>query len=369
MNDVKTTGRLAAAACMGALLLACSGRQVTRHVAPMPDVGADGYYAIGRAEHVARRYDAAQRYWDAALRLDPGHVDARNGMAVLLAERGKYDQAIALWRTLVDGGKAQPPAAQAFLLGNLGYALYLRGDRDEAVTMLEKACVLDPYRPLAWEHLATVLEALGQTERALQMMKQARALQTHDIAQDYALTGARAPTREPAMAGLSPWPEGLARTELRQAGAVVEVHRVAAPAVPPPQAAPPTAAKGESANGSNGSGGNAGLRLEISNGNGAPGMAAQWKRRLAGPEWKSVRLTNEKPFSVPVTRIEYHGDTGAGVVARALAGRLGLAAPTALPDGAAVVARSDLRIVLGWDQRPAAAPADKEPARVAVQAP
>ncbi|MBB3223772.1 LytR C-terminal domain-containing protein [Pseudoduganella umbonata] len=362
-------GRMAAAACIGALLMACGGRQpsLTQHTVPVPAIGADGYYAIGRAEHAARRFDAAQRAWDAALRLDPRHADTRNGMAVLAAEQGNYGKAIALWRKLVEEATGLPPAEQAFLLGNLGYALYLHGGRDEAVTLLERACVLDPHQPRAWEHLASVLEAQGHADRALQMMSQARTLRTHDIRHDYALTGTRAPQAAmsaaavPAALGPSPWPDGLARTELRKTGAVIEVHRVTA------AAAQPLPAKDErdGADELYGKGGDGAVRLEISNGNGARGMAAAWKRRLAGPEWKSVRLTNEKPYAVPVTRIEYRGDANAFAVARALARRLGLPAPQQLANGAA---RTDLRIVLGWDQRTLAAPAAKASALVAMQA-
>jgi hypothetical protein len=359
-------GRMAAAACIGALLLACGGRQpaLTKHTVPVPAVGADGYYAIGRAEHAARRFDAAQRAWDAALRLDPRHADTRNGMAVLFAERGNYRQAIALWRTLVAEATALPPAEQAFLLGNLGYALYLQGERGEAVALLEKACLLDPYQPHTWEQLASALEAQGQGERAGQMKKQAHALRMHDIRHDYALTGVRAPAvavnkvPEP-----SPWPEGLARTELRQTGAVIEVHTMAAAG---PAQLPLAQGNRDDGDGFHGNGGDRGVRLEISNGNGARGMAAAWKRRLAGPAWQSVRLTNEKPYAVPVTRIEYRGDAEMGAVARALASRLGLPAPKLLADGAA---RSDLRIVLGWDQRAVPAPAVKIPAQGAMQAP
>jgi tetratricopeptide (TPR) repeat protein len=364
-------GRLAAAACCGALLLACTARQpLARHTAPVPAVGADGYYAIGRAAHAAGRYDAARRAWDAALRLDPPHADTRNGMAVLLAGQGRYGEAITLWRALVEDGRTLPAAGQALLLGNLGHALYLRGDRDEALGVLGKACLLDPYRPLAWEQLAAVLEALGQPERARQMMEQARALRTQGIRRDDASTGERAPAAPvPAVEAPGPWPQGIARIELRQAGAVIEVHRVAAAAAQPPL---PLAESGDG-DGGNGDGGNGkssnGLRLEISNGNGERGMAAAWKQRLAGPQWKSVRLTNAKSYAVAVTRIEYRGDANAAGAALALARRLGLPAPRMLAEGAAGMDRADLRIVLGRDRRGVAAPAGEMVAQGAVQVP
>jgi len=365
---MNTSGKLVSVACVGVLLLAC-GAQPTK--APVPFAGADAYYALGRAEHAAQRFAQARRAWEQALQADPGHADARNGMAVLLAGQGDYGKATALWRALVEEGKALPAAERAFLLGNLGYALYLQGEREEALTMLEQACMLDPYRPLAWEHLATVLDALGQADRALQMTKQARALRKHDIRQDYAMTrpdrtGRQAASALPAPAPAQramPWPADMMRTEVRQVGAVFEVHRVAAPAVTaasPITREPSVTAIASIASAPSGAPGSAaaGMRLEISNGNGVCGMAAAWARRLEGQQWKSVRLSNAKPFGVRATRIEYR--EGTAVAARALAQRLGLPMPRVMPAGGP--AKTDLRIVLGRDQRMDAA------GRIAAQA-
>lgn len=329
-----TTARMAGSLCAGALLLACAS---PRPQVQVPFLGADAYYALGRADHAARRPEPARRHYAQALQVDPAHANARNGMAVLLAEQGDYAEAVKIWRTLVAEAVALPAAERAFLLGNLGYALYLQGEQVEALAMLEQACVLDPYRPLAWEQLAGVLEATGDTQRALRMTKQARMLRTHDIRQDYALTGAAVPAAAASAARETPWPADLARTEVRRVGAVVEVRRVAAVA--------PVPVVEENASP---------LKLEISNGNGVRGMAAAWARRLREPAFASVRLknvrltnvrlTNVRPFAVPVSRIEYRDTPDAGKLAQALAARLGMRATPA--SGTA-----DLRIVLGWDQR------------------
>lgn len=355
------------AACLGSLLLGCS---VPRHdlpaqaAAPTAPFGtADGYYALGRGEHAAARPPLARRAYEAALRLDPAHRGARNGLAVLLAEGGDYTGAIALWRKLLTQSAGLPAAEQGFLLGNLGYALYLKGDREEAVTVLMWACVRDPLQPVAWEHLGAVLQTLGQTDLALQMMRQARLLRTHDLRGDYAVAGGTAPAAAPVDRAPehSLWPADLARTEVRAVGAaLVEVHRVApqtAAAAPVPLPGPklvsaPLAAPLAAPAAPVDAPARGGLRLEISNGNGVRGMAAAWARdrKVTDIGWKSVRLTNTRPFAVPVTRLEY-GAQGEEV-ARLLSRRLGLPAPRAV----AVKADADLRIVLGWDRR-AAAPA------------
>lgn len=359
----RTIREAARAACLGSLLLGCSvPRQdvPAQAVAPAATFGsADGYYTLGRSEHAAAHAPLARRAYEAALRLDPAHRGARNGLAVVLAEGGDYAGAIALWRKLLTQSAGLPPAEQGFLLGNLGYALFLKGEREEAVTVLMWACVRDPLQPVAWEHLGAVLQTLGQTDLAMQMMRQARMLRTHDLPGDYAVAGGTAPAAGPVAQDHSLWPAELARTEVRAVGgAVVEVRRIApqvaaAPAPLPlpapvpvpklvsvslPAPTPPATVDAPP---------QPGLRLEISNGNGVRGMAAAWARdrKITEVGWKSVRLTNTRPFAVPVTRLEYGAE--GEEVARVLAQRLGLPAPRA----AAADARADLRIVLGWDRR------------------
>ncbi|WUR12958.1 LytR C-terminal domain-containing protein [[Empedobacter] haloabium] len=345
---MKTTSRIvsaACAACTGAVLLACGMPRQPDPApvpapAPVPLDSADTLYALGRGAHAARQPQRARTAYEDALRRDPAHRGAANGMAVLLAETGDLNGAIGRWRALLAAQPQPSSAEQAFLLGNLGYALYLQGARDEAVAALEKACVLDPLQPLAWEHLAAVLETAGQTERALRMMKQARTLRDHDLRRDYAVAGSTSAhaAPEPIAPAPSLWPADLARTEVHPAGAaVVEVRRVEAAVAP---ARGPALAR-------------SGLRLEISNGNGVPGMAAAWARdeRIRSLRWNAVRLTNTRPFGVRVTRIEY--GNGGAAVAQVLSQRLGLT----LPQPVQGAGGADLRIVLGHDRRPAQAPA------------
>jgi len=361
----RTIREAARAACLGSLLLGCS---VPRQDVPAQAVAsaapfgsADGYYTLGSSEHAAAHAPLARRAYEAALRLDPAHRGARNGLAVVLAEGGDYAGAIALWRKLLTQSAGLPSAEQGFLLGNLGYALYLNGDREEAVTMLVWACLRDPLQPVAWEHLGAVLQTLGQTDLALQMMRQGRVLRSHDLRGDYKVAGGTAPSAA-AVDGApehSLWPADLARTEVRAVGgAVVEVRRVAPPVAPVLAPVPtpgpllasvslPASAAASAPAAPVDAPPQPGLRLEISNGNGVRGMAAAWARdrKITEVGWKSVRLTNTRPFAVPVTRLEYGAD--GEEVARVLAQRLGLPAPRA----AAADARADLRIVLGWDRR------------------
>src|SRR5476649_1984219 len=213
-------------ACAGALLMACGDVQVAPSAGTaQPNYApqlADGYAALGRAQYDAMRYADALRSYQRAAQLDPRNVGARNGMAVAYAAQGDYLRAITLWRGMLADGAAL--ADRALLTANLGYAYLLDGDAAQAAAMLEQACVLDPLDALAWEHLGLALDKTGQHERAAAMLKQARTLHLHDARSDYALVSA----------------SGVARTEVTQDGAMVEVRRVN-PVAPQPSE-PPTQA-------------------------------------------------------------------------------------------------------------------------------
>lgn len=187
-----------------------------------------------------------------------------------------------------------------------------------AVTALEQACLLDPADASRWEQLGAALQAGGERERAATMFKQAATLRAHDLQRDYALL------KEGAAQARAVVDASMPRTEVRQIGAaLVEVLRVAASVEAAPSAQ--------------------GVKLEISNGNGVAGAAARLARTLDAQGIKATRLTNLKPFVVPVSRIEYQRDQQQ--LAQTLAQRLGL--PLQAQSGRSAYA--DMRIVLGRD--------------------
>lgn len=190
---------------------------------------------------------------------------------------------------------------------------------DDGLTALEQACLDEPLSAQRWQQLGTALQAQGQEQRAAAMLKQARMLREHDVQRDLAILPPQAVT-------------GLDRTELVPIGpALVLVRRIpAAQADAAPSQEP--------------------LRLEISNGNGVTGMAANWARKLKGKNIRVVRLSNIKPFAVNASRIEYRLPLQAA--ARELSSRVKVAALTPC----AHCTPADLRIVLGRDMRSTGAP-------------
>ena len=223
----------------------------------------------------------------------------------------------------------------------------------DAITTLERACLLDPMNAANWARLATALEADGQRERATRFYQQAATLSAHDARRDYALlagaaAGAAAPAAQsvPVPAAADAY-AGMPRTQVQQIGAaMVQVVRVEAPAlaarVAPAVASSPAAAAASAATAASSAAPADPVRLEISNGNGVTGAAASLARTLDLDGVTTVRLTNARPFTVPRTRIEYPHAQRA--LAEALSHRLDIPLKVRRD-----TAPRDVRIVLGHD--------------------
>lgn len=230
----------------------------------------------------------------------------------------------------------------------------------DAITALERACLLDPMNAANWARLATALEADGQRERATRFYQQAATLSAHDARRDYALlAGAAAGTAAPAalsvraQAAADAYPD-MPRTQVQQIGAaMVQVVRVEAPTtaarVAPAVASSPAVAVVATATATPATASSAAppdpVRLEISNGNGVTGAAASLARVARTLDLDGVttmRLTNARPFTVPRTRIEYPHAQRA--LAEALSHQLDIPLKVRRD-----TAPRDVRIVLGHD--------------------
>ncbi|WP_179119285.1 LytR C-terminal domain-containing protein [Massilia sp. KIM] len=341
------TLRTLALACAGAGLLACTSLrpEISPSAAPTdaPTAAADAYLA-GRNHHLARRYDEARAAYQAALRADPQHVDARNGLATLHAEQRDFAAAVRIWRELTASLNMASGPGKAYLFGNLGHAYFLSGDYDQALVALEKACLLDPLNHRSWQLLGETLGKLGQEGRAAQMLRQAEALRRHDLRADLAAVGGRTPVAAIRRAADRQAEAPREEREWLQAelhpdeGGLLELRRGKdTPAPAPEPLAPDTPAPLE----------HAGVaRLEIRNGNGVTGMARALARQLGQQEvsgLKVTRLSNHKGFAVRRTRIDYEAAFRAQ--AERLAERIDEVQLREVSD----CAPANLRLVLGRD--------------------
>lgn len=272
------------------LLLACAGS--ARHTP------ADAAYVIGRDAQVAQNSSDAMLAYRKALLAEPTHVDARNGMASILAEQGDLKGAIALWQGLI-----AERGSDAYLFSNLGQAYFMNGQYAEAQLAQERACLLDPATARHWQLLASTLAKIGDAERALRMQRQALALLEHDLPTDAGVAGVA----------------GLAQVTLTEGvDGMLTLRRV------------------EPVN-----------SVEIANGNGVPGMARATARRVTDPALRVARVSNAAGFAVQRTRIEYR--PAARTAARRLAQQV---QPNAVLIAAPRSLSTDLRLVLGRNARP-----------------
>jgi hypothetical protein len=335
---MNTSLKRLAALCAGTMLLACADlAQRVQGPEPVPSAAsANDSYVVGRSQHMARRYGPAIASYMAALKADPAHVNARNGLAALYAEQGEFAKAIPIWEQLTLEASAKPGPESAFLFSNLGYAHFLNGQYDSALSALEKACMLDPLNHRAWQHLGSALEKLGQDERAQHMYKQARALQEHDFKADYALAPkARVAAIESAVQAGASQEQGWDATEVRQtASGMFELRRVPGPP-PPRQKTLPVALQAllpeNKAN------------LEIRNGNGVTGMAKALSQKMDSASLRVVRLSNQKGFNVRQTRVEYQ--SAFRDAAERLAERFGNAKVVQVDN----CRSADMRLIIGRD--------------------
>ena len=313
---------LVAAASM---LLACAGTTL-RISSDKLATDAEHAYLVGRTHHLERRPEQALRYYQAALQAVPAHVDARNGLASLYAEQGELNKAIALWESLT--ADATSPES-AYMVSNLGYAYFLRGDLASAQASLEAACLLDPLNYRAWHHLGNVLGKAGQHQRSEAMYRQAAALLGHDFKADYAVAPRAGVTAiDSALKAAREKDEGgFAQTEVRQTdGGVFILRRVEADGAVALAAAPSSRAM-----------------LEIRNGNGVGGMAGKLARTMNEASTRVVRLTNQKGYGVKRSRVEY--SVAFKGTAQRLAERVGASELVQVAD----VGGADIRLVIGRD--------------------
>lgn len=374
---MKTKQKILPAVCCIALLSACASNQ-TASVAPWTITpttttshgsnSVDAMYKMGRYYQGQNRYDLAISAYQKALAADNGFVEARNGLGVIYSRQGKYREAIEAFQVAVQ----QSPKA-AHLYSNMGYAYYLQGRYAESVAALEQATLLDPTNQRALNNLGLAYAKAGNKGESVQAFAQAanavttipnesvaevatpaqNTLQVSD--QAAAIVAALStelsvqPAPQPEVQVLAlPKDRGVIRSaSSTNAVAVVDSRvqlvklsaNVSELRVQPYSAEPvQTAAVVDVADLKK-------LRIEVANGNGVTGASRKVGRFLGSLGYPTARLTNQKPFQVRITQIQYR--EGYQAEAQLL--------QASLPDVHKLVQRDDMRtgvsvrLVLGKD--------------------
>ncbi len=176
--------------------------------------GADGYYNLaatfhrmGRLEHRQADIVQAESYYNLCLDRNPNHTECYRGLAVLLAEQGRNDEA---FRLIEGWGQRQPGSADAKIeLARLNEEF---GNRQKAKEYLIEALAIQPDNARALSALGKIREEAGETCQALadyqrsldndnrqpQVAARVSALQTGGAPASAGGTGTRVVDRDPA---------------------------------------------------------------------------------------------------------------------------------------------------------------------------
>lgn len=303
----------------------------------------EAYYQLGRYYQGQNRYDQAALAYRKALAVDNNFVEARNGLGVIYSAQGKYAEAIEVLKLAVQ----QAPQA-AHIYNNLGYAYYLQGDNDEAIVALRVAAKLDPNNQRALNNLGQAYAKAGDHSGAIvaftQATEHADAVLSKLVPNDNNTASIPALAHSPVLSAV---PESLAlpqdkgiirRVTVPQIDSQLQAVQVSPNVYELHERTMPITTIAEAGN-------TVQTRLEIANGNGVTGMAKKVKIFLGSKGYTAERITNQKPYKVQVTQIQYRN--GHQLEAQRL--QLSLPKHSDLVQNNAINANINVRLVLGKD--------------------
>lgn len=348
-----------------ALLPACTATAPTLQMTIQPyseikhSTGAsNGHYERGKHYQMQGKRELAMASYEQALKLDRRHAEARNALATMYSEQGRYAEAESLLRE----GIAQSPAA-AYLHNNLGYIYFLQGKQMAAIEKFRTAISLDRRHEWAGNNLARAEAALDLERRAAgntaippsrEATTTIAAFAVWDETQlldanveSTAIAAARKPRDDPGQVAENSGVVAHVRSELAPEKPVANIptNNSSAPLRTTVQLtkikftaetsvhAPVASVTGK-------------FRLELANGNGITGFAKRMGEILGRQGITVHRLTNQPPYRQATTVIQYKDgfEREAEQIKNTLRGY-------AIVERADMSSRADVRVVIGKDIR------------------
>lgn len=307
---------------------------------------SQAYMTLGQHFESSSEWDKAIDAYRKAIAVDAGNTEAFNALGVALAQSGRLADAEITLRQAV----ALAPQ-RSHIVNNLGYVQLLAGKAEDAAMTLRAAVAMDGGNARAAANLQTAMaRSGGSSDRmtAAHGSAEPSPIVSRAHAPDPQI-GAALPSAVPTprqvdaavfVGERSSFKVGFAPDEATSApvlvAATATVVRDAA-AVPAAAVAPDTMPTL--------------VRVEVSNGNGVPGMAARVGKWLANRGITTERLSNQPRFAQQHTVVQYrdgHGGSAQRIAHLMPAQAQADAQPT---QGL----RSDVRVVLGRDWVSAAA--------------
>ncbi len=143
---------------------------------------ADAAFEQAMALHGENRLDEAERLYQAALSLDPGHAGALCYLGLLRLQQDRPEDSVTLLQQAIERDAG---AAEAH--HHLGVALERLGDYGEALACLDMALALIPDFGDALHHRGLALQALGRLPEAIASYEAALAQAPDDPQRELAL--------------------------------------------------------------------------------------------------------------------------------------------------------------------------------------
>jgi tetratricopeptide (TPR) repeat protein len=120
------------------------------------------YHRLGKVENSQSDLEKAETYYNLCLDRDRNHTDCYRGLAVLLAEQGRNEEAFRL----IEGWVSQQPGSADAKI-ELARLYQEFGDQNAAKERLVEALTLQPDNPRALAALGKIREDSGDTAQAL----------------------------------------------------------------------------------------------------------------------------------------------------------------------------------------------------------
>ncbi len=306
-------------------------------------------YWLGRYYQGKVNYTEAIAAYEKALAMDPAHVEAHNGLGVAYSLQGWHELALQHLRKAIE---LLPMATH--LRNNLGYAHLARGQESEAAAAFERALRLDPENRQARSNLAAVYEKAGLHDKAA-MLTMARSEPTAaPVAMSAIAPGPASGTPSATMpaavtaatVGKQEMQHSAHSTHARLVQVTPNVFELRMTEADSMMAIHTGKTTGKTVVPRDfGNLDSKDIRIEVSNGNGVSGMAAQVSGFLQRSGFAKVRLTDRQPYQQAQTEIHYRPGNSV------LAGQISQMMPNQAPMVESYNLRREVqaRVLLGKD--------------------
>jgi tetratricopeptide (TPR) repeat protein len=284
--------------------------------APGSAGSAGAMYTLGRYYQGKANYTEAIAAYEKALAENPAHTEAHNGLGVSYSRLGRHELALQHFRKAIE---LSPLATH--LHNNVGYIHLLRGQQNEAAAAFEQALRLEPENRQARSNLAALYQKAGLHDKAAMLTASNPGTIAADPTKSSMATSTlgNPPVFTPVNMDTTAERREVSRdtkdtkdtnTQLVQVAPNVFEFRlpVGDPGMDLPTSrtigktvGPRESYKLDSNN----------VRVEVSNGNGATGMAKQVSSFLQQKGYAKPRLTDRPPFDQAQTEIHYRRGHGA----------------------------------------------------------